>query len=268
MSDTYSDVDARTGFGDDVVAWQERVDGWPQVRAYKQRSYELCGDAGARLDVGAGPGTDAAVLGAVACDPSMVMCRAAIARDVPVVRADAHALPFADATFGAVRTDRVLQHVAAPVRAIAEMIRVCGHGGRVVICDPDQESLAIHLAGARDELVEKVKRLRRDIGYRNGTFVRRIADLLAGSGLREVSVEAFPLVLTDPEDRVRASPLAPLLVRSLLRGRDRRVGTRSARASGRWVRVRVVVFRDRRHPAVSASSSRRRGARLREATYG
>ncbi len=80
------------------------------------------------------------------------------------------------------------------------MIRVCGHGGRVVICDPDQESLAIHLAGARDELVEKVKRLRRDIGYRNGTFVRRIADLLAGSGLREVSVEAFPLVLTDPED--------------------------------------------------------------------
>ncbi len=93
MSDTYSDVDARTGFGDDVVAWQERVDGWPQVRAYKRRSYELCGDAGARLDVGAGPGTDAAVLGAVACDPSMAMCRAAIARDVPVVRADGTRCP-------------------------------------------------------------------------------------------------------------------------------------------------------------------------------
>ncbi len=170
------------------------------MRAYKRRSFELCGDAGPRLDVGAGPGIDAAALGAFACDPSIVMCRAAATRAVRVVQADAHALPFADATFGAVRTDRVLQHVAAPVRAVAEMIRVCTHGGRVVICDPDQETLAIHLAGVRDELVEKVKRLRRDIGYRNGTFVRRIAELLASSGLRDVTVEAFPLVLTDPGD--------------------------------------------------------------------
>jgi SAM-dependent methyltransferase len=200
LSDTYSDVDANVGLRNEVVAWQERVDSWPQVRAYKQRSYELCGDAVPRLDVGAGPGGDAEMLGALACDSSIVMCRAAAERDVPVVRADAHALPFGVSTFAAVRTDRVLQHVADPARAVAEMIRVCAHGGRVVICDPDQESLVIHVAGVRDELVEKVKRLRRDIGYRNGTFVRRIPALLAGAGVRDIAVEAFPLVLTDPED--------------------------------------------------------------------
>lgn len=80
------------------------------------------------------------------------------------------------------------------------MTRVCGRGGRVVICDPDQETLVIHLAEVRDELVGKVRRLRRDRGYRNGTFVRRIPALLAGAGLQDVIVEAFPLVLTDPED--------------------------------------------------------------------
>jgi SAM-dependent methyltransferase len=200
LSDTYSDVDANVGFGTHVVAWQERVDGWPQVRAYKERSYELFGDRRPGLDVGAGRGSDAERLGALACDPSIVMCRAAAARDLPVVRADAHTLPFADATFGAVRADRVLQHVADPTRAIAEMVRVCAPGGRVVICDPDQESLVIHVAGVRDELVQKVKRLRRDVGYRNGTFVRGIAALLAGAGVRDVTVDAFPLVLTDPED--------------------------------------------------------------------
>jgi ubiquinone/menaquinone biosynthesis C-methylase UbiE len=199
LSDTYSDVD-RSPDAHRSVAWQDRVDAWPQIRAYKERSYELCGDAVPRLDVGAGPGTDAAALAAFACDPSIVMCETASSRGVPVVRADAHALPFADGTFGAVRTDRVIQHVADPVRAVAEMTRICARGGRVVICDPDQETLVIHVAEVRDELVEKVRRLRRDRGYRNGKFVRRIPALLAGAGLQDVIVEAFPLVLTNPED--------------------------------------------------------------------
>ncbi len=199
MSASYSDVD-RSPDAQRWVEWQERVDGWPQVRAYKQRSYELCGDRLPRLDVGAGPGGDAQILGAIACDPSMAMCSTMAAREVPVPRADAHALPFADATFGAVRTDRVLQHLMDPARALGELTRVCAPGGRVVICDPDQESLVIHVSGVPPELIEQVKRLRRDVGYRNGTLARRLPSLLAGAGLRDVTVEAFPLVLTDPED--------------------------------------------------------------------
>jgi hypothetical protein len=45
-----------------------------------------------------------------------------------------------------------------------------------------------------------VKRFRRDRGYRNGTLARRVPALLAGMGLHDVITEAFPLVLTDPED--------------------------------------------------------------------
>ena len=199
MSDTFSDVD-RSNDADGAIAWLDRIDSWPQMRAYKQRSYTLCGDAAPALDVGAGTGTDARRMSAFGCDSSMVMCRAAHERDVCMSRADVHALPFRDAAFRAVRGDRVLQHVADPFRALAELIRVCAPGGRVVVCDPDQESLTIHVPGAPAEVVEKVKAMRRDVGTRNGTFVHRIPELLAAAECADITVEAFPLVLTDPDD--------------------------------------------------------------------
>jgi SAM-dependent methyltransferase len=199
LSDTFSDVDHSPDV-EGALAWQDRIDGWPQMRAYKQRSYELCGDAQPRLDVGAGTGLDARALGALATDRSVAMCRAAATRPVTACRADAHALPFRDSAFGAVRADRVLQHVADPGAALRELVRVCARGGRVIACDPDQESLVIHVPGVGPGLTEKVKRLRRDVGYRHGTLARRLPGLFARAGLDAVTVEAFPLVLTDPDD--------------------------------------------------------------------
>jgi SAM-dependent methyltransferase len=199
VSDTFSDVD-KSAHVLEAIAWQERIDAWPQIRAYKERSYELCGDAGPRLDVGAGPGTDAVALGAIACDPSLAMARTAAARAVPVVRADIHALPFRDAAFGAVRADRVLQHVADPAVAVREMARVCAPDGRVVVCDPDQDTLRIEVPGVATELIDRVRRCRRDIGYRNGTISQQMPRLMRAAGLAGVAVEAFPLELTDPDD--------------------------------------------------------------------
>jgi SAM-dependent methyltransferase len=199
LSDTFSDIDRSRDIAG-AIAWQERIGDWPQTRAYKARSYELCGADTPKLEVGAGSGVDAALLGSFGCDRSLAMTRAARARGVLACGADAHALPFADNTFAAVRADRVIQHVADPQRAIAEMLRVCRPSGAVVVCDPDQESLVIEVPGARAELVERVKRLRRDVGYRNGTFVRRLPALFANAGAHDITVEAFPLVLTDPDD--------------------------------------------------------------------
>jgi ubiquinone/menaquinone biosynthesis C-methylase UbiE len=199
LSDTFSDVDRSRDIAG-AIAWQERINEWPQTRAYKARSYELCGTDTPMLEVGMGSGVDAAALGAFGCDRSLAMCEAARARDVRVCGADVGALPYADNTFAAVRADRVIQHVDDPVAAIGEMLRACRPGGRVVVCDPDQESLVIEVPGMRAELVERVKRLRRDIGYRNGTFVRRLPALFANAGAHDITIEAFPLVLTDPDD--------------------------------------------------------------------
>jgi SAM-dependent methyltransferase len=201
VSTTYSDVDGSDDPAE-AIAWQERVDRWPQIRAYKWRVVELLEASGRVLDIGCGPGADVVALGSDRCigvDRSLAMCRTARARGASVARADAHGLPFADGEFGGVVADRVVQHLAAPERALAEMVRVVRRGGRLVIADPDQETLTIHVPGVRQELVDRVKALRRDVGYRNGRLVTTLPFQFAALGMGEVSVEPFPLALTDPD---------------------------------------------------------------------
>ena len=150
MSGTYADVDASPDPAS-AVASQEIFDSWPEVQAYKQHTHGQLAGCGPVLDVGCGPGLDLVELGpgtAVGVDASLAMCRTARERAGPCVAAgDGSALPFADESFGGVRADRVLQHLADPVACLQEMARVCRPGGRLVIADPDQETLVISVPG-------------------------------------------------------------------------------------------------------------------------
>lgn len=201
VSETYADVD---GSNDPIeaIADQERVDGWPQIRAYKERTYELLAGASPVLDVGCGTGLDVVALGAgaVGVDRSRGMALTAAGRGAAVACADGLALPVADRACGGVRADRVVQHVADPIAAVREMVRVCRPGGRIVVADPDQETLTIHVPGVRPELADAVKQRRRDVGYRNGRVVATLPHRFRQLGLVDVTVDAFPLVLTDPAD--------------------------------------------------------------------
>jgi SAM-dependent methyltransferase len=202
VSSTYSDVDASADAAM-AVEWQDRVDAWPQVRVYKRRIRELLAGAGRLLDVGCGPGGDVVALGADRClgaDRSAAMCTEAVARGATACQADAHRLPFPDGVFDGAFADRVLQHVDDPARALGEMARVVRRGGRVVVADPDQETLVIHLPGVRRELADRVKALRRDVGYRNGRLVSSLPAALPGLGIGEVAIDPFPVLRTDPDD--------------------------------------------------------------------
>src|SRR5262249_7112559 len=50
-------------------------------------------------------------------------------------RGSVYALPFADEAFNIVSCRYAFHHLLEPVRALAEMVRVCRDGGRVVLCD-------------------------------------------------------------------------------------------------------------------------------------
>lgn len=103
------------------------------------------------LDVGCGPGTITADLGArvapgsvTAVDQSadvLAVARGEIERrglaNVSFATADVHRLDFADDTFDVVHAHQVLQHVADPVAALREMRRVCAPGGIVAARDAD-----------------------------------------------------------------------------------------------------------------------------------
>lgn len=202
VSDTYSDVDAsRDPTG--AAEWQDRVNSWPQVRAYKARTHALLAGARSVLDIGCGTGGDIVELGderAVGLDPSQMMCTTAASRGVIVCRGEATTLPFRDGMFDGVRADRVLQHLEDPQRAIAEMVRVLKGGGRVVVADPEQESLVVRVPGVRVEVLDRIKAVRRDLGVRNGRLISSLPAVFSSMGLTEITIDLFPLLLTDPDD--------------------------------------------------------------------
>jgi SAM-dependent methyltransferase len=149
------------------------------------------------VDVGCGVGEDARALGAIGLDPSMTMLAEARRRGGTFARGDVHSLPFAKAALGGVRTDRVLQHVADPDRAIDELARVLRPGGRAVLAEPDQSTLIIE--GTDAELTPAVVRFRAEVGIRHGFLAGELADRLNALGFRDVERESFRIDIDDPK---------------------------------------------------------------------
>jgi SAM-dependent methyltransferase len=103
------------------------------------------------LDVGSGPGTitvDLAervapgrVTALETSEGALGLSRAEVERHgcstVDFAVGDVHALDFPDASFDIVHAHQVLQHVADPVAALREMVRVCRPGGVVAARDGD-----------------------------------------------------------------------------------------------------------------------------------
>jgi ubiquinone/menaquinone biosynthesis C-methylase UbiE len=146
LASGFQSVDRATDF-DVFSSCLTLIDSLPFFAECKRDSYDLLGAIpGHRiLEVGCGLGDDAAALAGrvapggavVAVDGSQAMVDAAAQRHGDVAGlsfelADATELPFEDASFDGCRIDRVLQHIADPARAIAEMARVLRPGGVLV----------------------------------------------------------------------------------------------------------------------------------------
>ena len=168
---------------------------WPTVRAGKARTVDLLNGCRPVLDVGCGVGDDARSLGAIGLDPSMTMLAEAHARGGAFVRGDVHWLPVASGVLGGVRTERVLQHVADPDRALAELTRVLRRGGVAVLAEPDQSTLQID--GTDPELTPAIVKFRAR-SVRNGYLAGELAGRLTALGFADISTELFTIELTDP----------------------------------------------------------------------
>ena len=204
----YGQVDA-TADPETLVAYLEHYAAVPAIRAAKERSYALL-DAGPGdrvLDVGCGPGQDVRALAALVApggtatgiDHSRVLVAMAERRaqelGVPgrYVVGDATALPFADAAFDACRADRVLQHIPAPERALAELRRVTRPGGRVVVTEATS---AVERGGPLPAVTERL--MQRSSAEHRGWVGTFLPVLLRRAGFADVVAKRDVGVVDDP----------------------------------------------------------------------
>jgi len=213
------------------------------ARTYKRRAFALLGvRAGDRiLDVGCGAGDDTRELAhlvgttgwVVGLDNSTTMVTEATRRSeglgLPLEyrRGDVHRLGFADDAFDGCRADRVLQHLADPERALAEITRVVRRGGRVVVSEPDWETL---LVDAPDHAVTRKIVELRGHRIRNGRIGRQLRARLTAVGLRGVVIHAETLIV---EDYAQADRLFSLAATALA---AREAGLVGAAEAEDWVR--------------------------------
>jgi len=212
-----------------TAAWLEEQAAMPFIREVAQRSFELMdlrpGDA--VVDVGCGTGVMLpALTNAVGPDGSVTgidhsaaflaraqrrLTEAGLEHRVALVRGDAQALPFEDATFDVAHVERLLMHLAEPDAAIRELVRVTRPGGRIVCAE-------VHANGAD---VENPDRHAMDLinqaaiaQIRNPAMGIELRRRLVDAGLESVRVAAVAFAETsiDPDEidefRRQASKLA------------------------------------------------------------
>jgi len=208
----------RSGFSgvdqtSDPIAYVRRLDNtgahefW---RAVKRRTFELLDvhEGDCVLDVGCGTGDDVLALAqmvgragrAVGVDNSATMIAEAWKRaqgtDLPAAyyQGDARRLDFPDETFDGCRTERVLQHLDDPRRAVAEMIRVARSGARIIMVEPDYGTLIVD--GADPAVTRKILN-HRCAHFLSGKVGRRLPGICKELGLTGMGVTLLTLASTD-----------------------------------------------------------------------
>jgi SAM-dependent methyltransferase len=144
------------------------------------------------LDAACGPGLLACALAAdgaelTGLDLTPAMLREAERRStaqgqkISWIEGDITCLPFADESFDLVCSRYSLHHLLSPAQALAEMIRVCRPGGRVLIADV----VVSEEASADYDRIERW----RDPSHVHALSRREFASLWSKSGLRILALE-------------------------------------------------------------------------------
>lgn len=140
--------------------------------------------------------------------------------------ADLHALPFADAGFDRVRADRTLFYVADIRQAVGELVRVLRPGGRLVVVEPDWETLTIDLP---DRVLTRAVLNAYCDGLPEGWAGRRLPALFRDAGLTAIAVAPLPLVTTD------AAVLNQFFPLQLAAGRAAAAGAITSSEAASWL---------------------------------
>lgn len=186
------------------VDYLQTVSSSKQAQAMKLLSIDLLEilEGNHVLDVGCGVGDEVRLMAklvgstgrAVGVDQSVMMVTEARRRTqerlpIEFQVGDIYHLDFPDNTFDGCRAERVFQHLDDPHHALAEMIRVAKPGARIVVMDPDWETLIVDSSNAI--LMRKICRIVSDHLIPNGRMGRQLIRLFHNAGLDNISVTPY-----------------------------------------------------------------------------
>ncbi|HEV8718134.1 MAG TPA: methyltransferase domain-containing protein [Candidatus Binatia bacterium] len=210
MATGMRDVDRTTDPGF-FVHYLDTASAQEPIQAFKRRTFELLEvKPGAQLlDIGCGTGDDGRTLAqmvgstgrVVGVDHSETMIAEARKRaegsNLPVEYqvGEAQHMDFANDTFDGCRAERVFMHVENPRQTLAEMIRITRPGGRIVVLDPDFETLIIDAANR--SLTRKILNFCCDRIVRNGWIGRQRPRLFREAQLTDISIFADSWIQTN-----------------------------------------------------------------------
>lgn len=212
-----------------LVATMDATAGWNSTRDLRRWERSGLGlVTGQRLlDVGCGLGDAALALAddlgehgeIVGVDASTEMLRIARERAMAAtcrVRwsvGDALDLNEQDASFDAVRSERTLQWVADPSRAVAEIARVVRPGGRVSLIDTDWSTFRVDVGD--DQLGARVREALRVERGRSSNVGSRLGALVRGAGLRLLAETTATQMWTEWNPDDSPAPAGCFSMRSL-----------------------------------------------------
>jgi SAM-dependent methyltransferase len=202
-------LDAKSAFW---VRFLDVMNAFPEVRNNHRRIVDLLrlGDGSSVLDVGCGTGNFtrnvATIVGAtgriIGLDLSEAMLSVAntnakeVGLSIDYYVGSATALPFPDSSFDAARTERVLQYLDDPARAVVEMVRVTTPGGRIAATEVDWDGISADW-GALNRSIWRRAIVSIGDGAGNAWQGRETRRLFVDAGLRDITCEAVVVVVTD-----------------------------------------------------------------------
>ena len=211
MSYQWGDIDQAGTQEQFFVDYLDGASALQQTQDYKHQTYLMLKlkPGNHVLDVGCGAGDDLLSLahmvgptGSVCgVDNSQIMYETASRRTahldwVKVEKSHGGTLPFPDNSFDACRSDRVFIHLDEPDQVVDEMLRVLKPGGRILIADPEYDTLTLNVEPY--DVSRAVVRHLSDVN-RNSFAGRRIFGHFRQRNLADIVVWPNTAVFHDPE---------------------------------------------------------------------
>lgn len=107
---------------------------------------------------------------------------------------DAQALPYASATFDAVRAERLLIYLDEPEMALSEMRRVAKPGASIALIEPDFDTNTINIPDR--PLTRRILAHECDTGVAHGWLARDLKTMLQDLGFEDVRLATRMVVFT------------------------------------------------------------------------